>query len=545
MRPIKFKRVLSLLLITAVVITMFPFAVVADGEAISANSSWPAKGDGTEALPYLIETESDLLAFASKMGTADLAGKHVKLTADMDLNPEWTASASAPTNSWPWKYDCFTGVFDGDGHTISGIYLNAKDSKGGDVDYVGIFGGFLDANKSMEIKNLSIVNSYVCGGVTNGYVGSLLGITSGSGTATTATFSNMYVDVIVSSNKMRVGGMVGYVQKGTVLNFNDCVFDGSVTTSVTGTEANIGGFVGRIEPSTTSTIRFDTCAFYGSVCTVSATDYIGGFIGVITNAFEENDIVFENCIVAGRIDAPAGAKNFGPFGKLSNSGAVLIMNNSLYVEQFYKDGELQSLNKPFNDGGATTKLTDVGEIYDIQKLRGLSALSLAYIEQGKWKASPENDYPLPASVYYMIYDVASDTELVTSPVTKPVGYQLSEVDAETGEFSIRLVAVLTVDDLNSYSKVGFKVQLGDSSYYTHECTTVYSNLTGKDTNDSAITYTAEQLGGKYIFALNINEIPTSVGDLTVSVTTFHVMATGGDPIEDCTSVVTVDASKIQ
>ena len=399
MRPIKFKRVLSLLLITAVVITMFPFAVVADGEAIPANSSWPEEGDGTEVLPYLIETESDLLAFASKMDSEEFAGKYVKLTADIDLNPGWTASSTAPDVSWPWKYNCFTGVFDGDGHTISGIYLNAKNSTGGDVDYVGIFGGFLGANKSMEIKNLSIVNSYVCGGVTNGYVGSLLGITSGGGTATTAKFSNLYVDTIVSSTKYRVGGMVGYVQKGTVLNFEGCVFKGSVSTSMTGDDANIGGFVGRIEPSTTSTIRFQNCAFYGTVTSQNAIQYIGGFVGVITNAFEENDIVFENCIAAGRIDAPTGAKNCGIFCKVSNGSAVLVMKNCLYTDHFYIDQVVQDWNTPVNAENKT-KISDTTEV-TANALMGANAANV--VDGSIWTVSDdENGYPLPTTLASML-----------------------------------------------------------------------------------------------------------------------------------------------
>ena len=55
-----------------------------------------AGGSGTEEDPYLIENGSDLLAFASKIGTAALAGKHVKLTADVDLNQSVPTGDAAP-----------------------------------------------------------------------------------------------------------------------------------------------------------------------------------------------------------------------------------------------------------------------------------------------------------------------------------------------------------------------------------------------------------------------------------------------------------------
>lgn len=386
------KSALSFLLIIALMIAVVPMFVFAEDSTISANTAWPQKGDGTETSPYLIENGNDLLGFASKMDNETIAGKYIKLTADIDLNPGWTASATdIPAVKWVWKYNCFTGVFDGGGHTVSGIYLNAKDSKGGDVDYVGIFGGFLGANKSVEIKNLTIVNSYVCGGKQNGYVGALLGITSGGGTATTAVYSNLYVDAIVESTKFRVGGMVGYVQKGTVLTFENCVFAGKVKTSVTGGEANVGGFVGRIEPSTTCTINFRTCAFYGTVTSQTATDYIGGFVGVITNAFEENDVVFDNCICAGRIEAPAEAKNSGLFCKVSNPNAVLVMKNCLYVDCFFIDGIAQDWNAPVNVENKT-KITETNEVTENQ----LKSANVT-VDREKWSVT-ENTYPLPTAL---------------------------------------------------------------------------------------------------------------------------------------------------
>ena len=536
------KSALSFLLIIASMIAVVPMFVFAEDSTISANTAWPQKGDGTETSPYLIENGNDLLGFASKMDNETIAGKYIKLTADIDLNPGWTASATEPTVKWVWKYNCFTGVFDGGGHTVSGIYLNAKDSKGGDVDYVGIFGGILGANKSVEIKNLTIVNSYVCGGKQNGYVGALLGITSGGGTATTAVYSNLYVDAIVESTQFRVGGMVGYVQKGTVLTFENCVFAGKVKTFVTGGEANVGGFVGRIEPSTTCTINFRTCAFYGMVTSQTATDYIGGFVGVITNAFEENDVVFDNCICAGRIEAPTGAKNSGLFCKVSNSAAVLVMKNCLYVDCFFIDGVAQNWNTPINaTKDQKEKITETREFLSTDAL-GLSALSLPCIDQSQWKPSPENNYPLPKTVYYMIFDKASDEDISETPVTKLVGYQVSRTD-ENGYFRIRLVAVITAEDLEAYSKVGFSVTIAGQTA-TKTCTTVYKSLLGKDANDTTITYTAEDLGGKYLFALNINGIPKDSGELTIGVTTFHVLQGVDDAVNDFASSVTINTSKL-
>ncbi|MGM9683603.1 MAG: hypothetical protein ACI3XQ_08390 [Eubacteriales bacterium] len=536
------KQVLSVFLAIVIMIPAASFTGSAEGAVSAVWPDYEKEGEvytpaGTEEDPILISDASELLAFASQIGGETLAGKYVKLTADIDLNPGWDASSSAPEVTWPWKYDSFTGVFDGDGYTISGIYLEKNDK-----DYVGIFGGFLGANKSLEIKNLSIVNSYICGGTSNGYVGTLIGITSGGGTQTVLKCSNIYADTIVSSTKMRTGGMVGYVQKGITLTFENCVFAGSVSNSVSGSDANIGGFAGRIEPSNTSTIRFNACAFYGTVRAEAATQYIGGFVGVITNAFEENDIIFENCIAAGNIYGPEGTKNCGIYCKVSNDSAVLVMKNCLYTDSFYIDETVQNWNTPFNASNKT-KIDNTKEvIYD--ELLGLSALSLSCIDLSQWKASPNNSFPLPKDIYYMVYDQASDENLSATPITKLVGYQLSV--PKDGNFSTRLVAVLTDDALDSYQNLGFKVTIkygNEAKSCTRECTTVYSSLIGKDKDDTEIVYDAKSLGGAYIFALNINNIPVDLGEITFHVTTFHV-TDGADaqPVDDYTSVITINTS---
>lgn len=66
----------------------------------------------------------------------------------------------------------FAGEFDGQGHTISGLYFNDTSK-----DYVGLFGYAQGA----EIKNVGVVNSYFSG---NNYVGGVCGYVN---TGTTST----------------------------------------------------------------------------------------------------------------------------------------------------------------------------------------------------------------------------------------------------------------------------------------------------------------------------------------------------------------------
>ena len=140
---------------------------------------------------------------------ADIVVNSNVLNADGSLNgtPEhvWTPIG---TNNHP-----FTGVFDGNGHTISGLYFkNNRDNKYPDGGtYVGLFGYAFDAfgyNVTGRgiIKNVGVVDSYIDGGYNVG------GISGCSG-----EFTNCYYEGIVLGTNM-VGGICGYGYTGSCTN---------------------------------------------------------------------------------------------------------------------------------------------------------------------------------------------------------------------------------------------------------------------------------------------------------------------------------------
>ena len=52
---------------------------------------------------------------------------------------------------------------------------------------------------------------------------------------------------------------------------------------------------------------------------------------------------------------------------------------------------------------------------------------------------------------------------------------------------------------------------------------MYRSLIGYGAEQERVNYTAESLGGKYIYALNIKNIPISYGMYEFEVSTFHVI----------------------
>jgi len=112
-----------------------------------------AGGSGTAEDPYLISTPEQLALLVTTSG-ADTLGKYYKLTADMYLNntnnPDW--KNDNPKN-WcaPEKDNFFRGNFDGNGHTVRGLYYNG--SKQDAALFAGIRG------TGVSIKNLANTDS--------------------------------------------------------------------------------------------------------------------------------------------------------------------------------------------------------------------------------------------------------------------------------------------------------------------------------------------------------------------------------------------------
>ena len=128
-----------------------------------------SKGSGTKADPYIIGTGAEL-AYAVNNSAAD---KYYKLANDIYLNSpdkvNWATgeySGEAP-NSW-YKNVSVQGNFDGDGHTVYGLYYNGN---GGSLDgttwndftaAVALFPE-IAAGTTLTVQKLGIDKSYLSG----------------------------------------------------------------------------------------------------------------------------------------------------------------------------------------------------------------------------------------------------------------------------------------------------------------------------------------------------------------------------------------------
>ena len=112
-------------------------------------------GTGEPNDPYQIATAEDLMLLGE---TPEDYGKHFILTADIDLDPNLpgrkvfdkaviapdTNDATTDVQGTP-----FTGVFDGNGHTISHLTITGK-------DYLGLFGQLASPAQVRELGAVGV-----------------------------------------------------------------------------------------------------------------------------------------------------------------------------------------------------------------------------------------------------------------------------------------------------------------------------------------------------------------------------------------------------
>lgn len=247
----------------------------------------PSVGDGSTGNPYEISTAAELAWFRTYVNEGNLS-VCAKLTDDIDLK-DFCHAADASNNiekSWEpiGSYDsypnkAYKGVFDGNGHTISNLYIK--------VQREGV--GFFGCASGGSIKNITFDNAQV-ENTGNDYNYSMTGIVVGAGFATLQNLKTLNNCSVKSGAKSlggiagnagncsnlennatvigvyEVGGIVGVVNSKATLS--SCVNNGMVTGNRSG---RCGGIVGSLYKYT-----IEDCANYGNV---TGTKEIGGIVG--------------------------------------------------------------------------------------------------------------------------------------------------------------------------------------------------------------------------------------------------------------------------
>ena len=429
-------------------------------------------GDGSKDEVYEISNAGQLYWFAGLVngtlsGVTQNTSANAVLTADIVVNKnvlkpdgtlnegtfkEWTPIA---TSASP-----YTGIFDGQNHTISGLYFNQEDSYN-----VGLF-----SRNNGKIANAGILDSYfygtskvggVCG---NNYTGTITncyntGSVSGIGTAggvsgynDNGSITNCYNTGNVSGSSGFVGGVSGCNSKGTIINsynagsvsglefvggvsgdnskgtITNCYNIGSVSGSegyvggvngynnggtitnsynvgsVSGTERHVGGVSGYNDGGTIT-----NCYNIGS--SVSGSGYVGGVSG------DNSKGTITNCYNTGSVS-----------GTGVNVGGVIGRNESnATIKNCYYDSTIYTGTAIGYDGGTTEKVE--GKTTEQYKTGEVAYLLQLDQSDEVWGQTIGTDtYPTLGGA--KVYKNATYKGCVGNP-GKPVSYEYSNTEKNT------------------------------------------------------------------------------------------------------------------
>ncbi len=342
-----------------------------DGASVAGATVTESSGADLAAFVIEIKTAADLAAFRDSVnGGMTYAGLTVKLTADIDLSSQgnWNPIGNRyalnddkvvdTTKNENKEYrKAFMGTFDGQGHMISGLFINTADAsyKGtlangqNTSSYAALF-GYVD---KATVKNFT-VNGLVSGCDVAGVIGIL-----GDNCTVDSVVSNVTVGGQTGENEEallrgKAGGIIN-MTKGNGSKITNCTNNGDVRSDkVTTGNKNRGDYVGGIIALIQHTTTIENCKNTGAVTTKNY--HVGGIVGGASVA--ETDPMFEvkinNCENTGDItcaDANANDKN-------SSVGAIIGLCGA---------SSAVSINSCTNAGSITG-----GTQYDTNSLVGAS-----------------------------------------------------------------------------------------------------------------------------------------------------------------------------
>ncbi len=427
-------------------------------------------GDGSKDAVYEISNAGQLYWFAGLVngtlsGVTQNTSANAVLTADIVvsknvLKPDGTVNEGTFKEWTPIATSAspYTGIFDGQNHTISGLYFNQEDSYD-----VGLF-----SRNNGKIANAGILDSYfygtskvggVCGNnytgtITNCYnTGSVSGLGNLGGVSGynyTGSITNCYNTGNVSGSSGFVGGVSGCNSKGTIINsYNagsvsglECVGGvsgdndtGSITDcynigSVSGSEGYVGGVNGWNKGTITN------CYNVGSV---SGTEhYVGGVNGyndggTITNCYNTGSSVSGSEYVGGVNGRNKGTiTNCYNTGSVSgtgvNVGGVIGRNESnATIKNCYYDSTIYTGTAIGYDGGTTEKVE--GKTTEQYKTGEVAYLLQLDQSDEVWGQTIGTDtYPTLGGA--KVYKNATYKGCVGNP-GKPVSYEYSNTEKNT------------------------------------------------------------------------------------------------------------------
>lgn len=228
---------------------------------------------GVRADDIIITTTDELNAIATAVNSGkNYSGTTIKLANDLD----YTDKTYTPIGSVSAYGNPFKGVFDGQGHTISGVSLSGGNRKA----------LFNHVRGTGTIKNLTLSNSTISS--TDAVCGGIVAYLDEGGSVENCHVTST---VTVGPGKIAQGGIVGKCTSG---NITACTSAATLrngenpSAEIKNPVGGIIGSAGEASPSSTITANISKCLYYGT--SIDMSGYSGAIVGLISASSSKSEV---------------------------------------------------------------------------------------------------------------------------------------------------------------------------------------------------------------------------------------------------------------
>lgn len=349
---------------------------------------------------YLIYNAGHLLSFARDFSEDKLTSHDLRLMADIDLSTwchpaqplagleerSWQPIGYVPGDKSYNETHSYTGTFDGNGHSISGLYIGSPTGK---MTHYGLV-----AEASGVFKDLTIYGD-ISGVISDDLVGSgFVGMLAGQSVG--ADFQNITTQGYIEAPKLNrvhayIGGLIGqairHSEKPLIKNCHNYVH-----ISTEGYHY-VGGIAGEIQD-----VTIEQCSNHGHL---TSRYSLGGIVGNMKTAATLVNLVNYGTILA--LENPGG----GILGQIPYSDDIVRCNSLLNCGDVL---DASAFPQSYPICPSSTALKDpVGLYYDSSK----TYCTPSFIPSKSYLGTPVTPAQLASGeVTYLLNDKKSDASVV-------------------------------------------------------------------------------------------------------------------------------------
>ena len=458
---------------------------------------------------YTVTTADGFIAVANEMNGVDAEAKNldanILLANDIDMKGK-TFPIIAPNGS-----GYFSGVFDGDGHTISNLVIESTS------DRVGIVG----QSQGCTFKDLTVVDSSTKG---KNYTALFIGDARGGTADETVVFDNCHADNVIVESTVSYATVFVTANKNSV-EIKNCSVN---NTTVRANGSHSGFFV--CDRGECKTITVENCVASGEMFGATTN---AGLVGYAC----DTTITLTNVASFVKTFDAANAASVIANAKRSNVNMTNVLSFEAPIALSDALGEKAENNIVVNNAFAIS--TADAKIFKSVDINGTYATSLTV--NGVASENTAAAYAaatIPAvnieGAKAKIAEIFASNEAIKTAALAGLGelFALNIVaggaqlpigaNAESANTSVRLVLTLTSADVESLSNVGAYVSLAADAKATgvkKTTSSVYTSINADNVQVDAAT-------GTYFVLVEVSDIPNASFGTSIYVTPFVTTAEG-------------------